>query len=273
MMENVTVTVLGSCAGTEPMPGRHHTSLTIEYRGKLYWFDAGEVCSYTAHLLGIDILAIRALFISHPHLDHVGGLVNLLGTMRKLEGRNTEPARSLSGRTIPVYIPNLRVWEGALSVLAGPKESLYPGFETDAQTYTDGVIFDDSVLKVTALHNRHLGEPSRGKLWQRRKPWQSFSFRIECNGKRLVSSGDVKHVSEVVPLIDTGCDLFMMETGHHQVDEICTYLMENDIPFGKLGFFHHGRAILADPEGECAKARAIVGDRVFIADDSMAIEI
>ena len=142
------LTFLGTCSGTEPMPDRQHTSYVIESDDGVYWFDAGEGCSYTAHLLGIDILAIRALFISHPHLDHVGGLVNLLGTMRKLEGRNTDPARSLAGRTIPVFIPNLRVWNGALSVLAGPKESLHPGFETDAQTYTDGLGFDDGVLKV-----------------------------------------------------------------------------------------------------------------------------
>ena len=261
------LTFLGTCSGTEPMPSRQHTSYVIEHGGGVYWFDAGEGCSYTAHLLGIDILAIRALFISHPHLDHVGGLVNLLGTMRKLEGRNTDSARSLAGRTIPVHIPNLRVWDGALSVLAGPKESQHPGFETDAQTYTDGVIFDDATLKVKALHNLHLGEPADGE------PWQSFSFRIECNGKSLVSSGDIKHVSEVIPLIDKGCDLFIMETGHHQVDEVCTYLMENDVPFGQLGFFHHGRAILADPISECNKARSIVGDRVFVADDGMSIDL
>ena len=96
---------------------------------------------------------------------------------------------------------------------------------------------------------------------------------IECNGKRLVSSGDIRHVSEVTPLIGEGCDLFIMETGHHQVDDVCTYLMENGTPFGQLCFFHHGRAILADPQGECDKARAIVGDRVFIADDGMSLTL
>jgi ribonuclease BN (tRNA processing enzyme) len=257
------LTLLGSCSGTEPMPNRKHTAFVIEHEGGVYWFDAGEGCSHTAHLLGIDVLAIRALFISHPHLDHVGGLVNLLGTIRKLEGRNEDPARSIKDRTIPVRIPNMRVWQGALDVLMGPAESLNWNCTLDVQTYQDGVIFDHEGLKVTALHNRHLGDPPPGA------PWQSFSFRIETASAAIVFSGDVKHVSEVAPLIDEGCDLFLMETGHHLVEEVCTYLLENGVPFGELGFVHHGRAILADPEGECKKARNILGNRVFVADDEM----
>lgn len=261
------LTFLGTCSGTEPMPDRKHTSFVIEHNNDVYWFDAGEGCSYTAHLLGIDMLAIRALFISHTHLDHVGGLVNLLGTMRKLNGRNEDPLRSLTGKTIPAFIPNLNVWNGALTVLTGPAKALNLEFNFNAQTYADGLIFDDGHIKVTALHNRHLGQPEPGD------PWLSYSFGIETSTKRLVSSGDVKHVSEVVPLIGKGCDLFLMETGHHQVEDVCTYLMENDVPFGRLGFFHHGRAILANPQEECAKARSIIGDRVFIADDKMVVTL
>lgn len=261
------LTFLGSCSGTEPMPDRFHTSYVIEHNNGIYWFDAGEGCSYRAHLLGIDILAIQALFISHCHLDHVGGLVNLLGTIRKLEGRNEDPTRSIAGRTIPVRIPTMRVWQGALDVLQGPSDELHLPFLNDAQTYQDGVIFDENGFKVTALHNKHLGEPLPGK------PWQSFSFRIETANKVIVSSGDIKHISEALPLVQDGCDLFMMETGHHQVDEVCTYLMENDVSFGQLGFFHHGRAILANPESERKTAQSIVGDRVFVADDGMTIQL
>ena len=58
------LTFLGTCAGTEPMPDRKHTSFAIEYNGKVYWFDAGAGCSYTAHLLGIDLLSVRAMFFS-----------------------------------------------------------------------------------------------------------------------------------------------------------------------------------------------------------------
>ena len=39
---------LGTCAGTEPMPDRKHASFVLEVGATLYWFDAGEGCSYTA---------------------------------------------------------------------------------------------------------------------------------------------------------------------------------------------------------------------------------
>ena len=51
------------------MPNRRHTSFVIEHRGGVYWFDAGEGCAYTAHLLGVDLLAVQAIFISHVHMD------------------------------------------------------------------------------------------------------------------------------------------------------------------------------------------------------------
>jgi len=260
------VIFLGTCSGTEPMPGRKHTSFVVVYQEDVYWFDAGEGCSYTAHLAGVDLLRVRGIFISHPHMDHVGGLANLLWTMRKLEGRNEDPARSLSGKTVPLFIPNLGVWDGVRQVLGAPGHTWQPGFIVDAQTYEDGVIYNRGGLKVTALHNRHLGQPAEGK------PWQSFSFRIEAGGKSLVFSGDVGDVRELAPLLDA-CDVLLMETGHHKVEDICAYLSGADHAPGRLVFVHHGRAVLADPEGERDKARAILGDRALVADDGMIMEV
>ena len=66
------------------MPGRHHEALTLEIGGKVYWFDAGENCSHKACSLGIDISKIRAIFLSHMHIDHIGGLANLIFTIHKI---------------------------------------------------------------------------------------------------------------------------------------------------------------------------------------------
>ena len=105
---------LGTCAGTEPMPARKHSSTAIELNDTLYFFDAGEGCSYTAHNMGLDLLKIRAIFISHPHLDHVGGLCNLLWTVRKLRyhyGKKTKFDE------IGVYIPTPETFDGVMKIL------------------------------------------------------------------------------------------------------------------------------------------------------------
>ncbi|MHC4715577.1 MAG: MBL fold metallo-hydrolase, partial [Planctomycetota bacterium] len=68
------LTFLGTCSGTEPIEGYRHVSFTLATAGGVYFFDAGGSCAYTAHVMGIDLLAVRAVFISHTHLDHIGGL-------------------------------------------------------------------------------------------------------------------------------------------------------------------------------------------------------
>ena len=258
------LTFLGTCAGTEPIRGRKHTSFVIEHAGKVYWFDAGAGCSYTAHLLGIDLLAVRAIFISHTHMDHIGGLANLLWDIRKIDGLEKDSARRMSGKRVDIFIPDLRVWQGMRQVLEGTEGNFSIDFDLAATDYDDGPVFGAEDFRVRALHNLHLGEPPPGE------PWRSYSFRIEATGKQVVFSGDIKNVSELEPLLDD-CDLLLVETGHHKVEDICVYAREKSVK--RLGFLHHGRAILADPEGEARKAREIFGKEVFFAADGMRIDL
>ncbi len=259
------LTVLGSCSGTEPMPERKHVSFVIEREGKVYWFDAGEGCSYTAHLLGVDLLQVRAIFISHTHMDHVGGLGNLLWNMRKLHGICREPERKLTGKRIDAYTPSLESWTGLMHMLEHTEGGFAIDYEIAAQEVKDGEIFNDGSLRVTAAHNLHLGEPEDGRSWR------SFSFRIEAGPWSVVYSGDVSHVSDVEPILSP-CDLFLMETGHHRVEDVCRWLVEQEAEVGQLMFIHHGRAILEDPEREKRKADAIMPSPVLIAEDGMELD-
>lgn len=108
-----------------------------------------------------------------------------------------------------------------MAILGGAKVvSKFP-FQLNARSYGDGVIYEEGDIQVTACHNKHLGKS---------KPFRSFSFQIEAGSKAIVYSGDVKSIDDFAQLID-GCDLLLMETGHHKVAvgviETVWYLPEN----------------------------------------------
>jgi ribonuclease BN (tRNA processing enzyme) len=169
----------------------------------------------------------------------------------------------LAGRSIEAFIPDLGVWEGILTIIAGTKAMPSFPFQLNARSYGDGVIYGEDDVQITACHNKHLGDS---------EPFRSFSFRIEAGSKAIVYSGDDKSIDDFAQLID-GCEFLLMETGHHKVEDVCVYLRDSMMRFGQLGFIHHGRAILRNAEMELRKAREILGDKVFIANDGMVKEL
>jgi len=246
--------IFGTCSGTEPYPGRHHCAFAIEHNKRLYWFDAGEGCAYTAHVMGVDLLRLRKVVISHPHIDHVGGLANLLWTVRKL----IKVQKRLPGHRIELLLPDLRIWDG-VSFLSGM------GSEIAVREYADGLLYDDDGFRVTALHNRHL-------LHMPGQPWRSFGFLIECEGRRVVYSGDTKGMEDFAPLMD-GCDLLLMETGHHHPPEVARELLARGMFPGKLAYIHHGRDILDRYDEQVRALEGIVPGRYIILEDATTLEI
>lgn len=253
--------ILGSCSGTEPMLGRHHTALALEHNGALYFFDAGEGCAHTAHVIGLDLLQVRHIFLTHPHQDHVGGLGHLLWTIRKLVVRQ----RLASLPDIHVHTPSLRQFSALLDFLGETEGGFTCNFAICPEPLQSGryELADD--LLVEAQPNCHLGQPSDGI-------WRSFSFRITCNGKRLVFSGDVSHIRELDNWT-AQCDWLLMETGHHAPVEVCRHLREREADIGNLLFVHHGRELLERTHEAKEAATAAWGKEVLVAYDRMVLTL
>ena len=93
-----------------------------------------------------------------------------------------------------------------------------------------------------------------------------FVFGANAENKKIVYSADVSDIDDIKDFISDGCDILLVETGHHNSQEICKKIKEHNYPIAQLMFLHHGRAILADYDGELKRCQQIIPSVIFCND-------
>ena len=260
--------IWGCLSGTEPMPGKHHTSWALEKDGWLWWFDAGENCSRMAHLQGYDVRKIKKLFISHTHGDHIGGLYNLFLTMNKLNSLDSryDDSKLIPAVEIEAIVPDPEIVEMTKKILFFLRDKEPDSLKISSRRTQEGVLCDCDGVKVECIRNHHIEPKADGRGC-------SYSFRIKAEGKTIVASGDVRSTADLAPFLEEGCDLLLMETGHHSAPKLCQEWKDKNYKIGKVLFIHHGREILRDQSEVAERCASIRGEAVAFAYDGMEMEL
>jgi ribonuclease BN (tRNA processing enzyme) len=260
------ITFLGTSAGSVPLGERRHASFVLEQGDGLYWIDAGEGCSRTAHLAGLDVLKTRGIFITHMAMDHIGGLPHLLWAIRKVNDQH--PDRPLAGKEFHLLIPHAVAWHGVIEMVEATTHCNFArDFVLRVLQYHDGKAFDDGVLRVTACHNSHQGKPFTNR------DWRSYGFRLEAAGKAVVYTGDVDALEETEPLFRDPCDLAVVDASHRNLEAICAFLGQGRFSIRRLVLFHLNAKVQADPAAAVATVKKLLGLEPLIPAEGQSIEL
>ena len=261
MANELRLTFFGTAAGF-PTPVRPRTTAIGLWRGtSLYLFDAGDGVAGQFAQAGISLEALRAVFITHLHADHVGGLPLLIQWLQL--NRRTAP--------LPIHLPDASL-EGVRDYLH--LLYLWPmsQFPVDLLPVTRGVVHDDNGVRVTAIHSRHLegGESSRAKAGERVES-QAFSYLVGVEGKTIYFSGDLAEPEEAAEQADR-VDLAVVELAHFTAEELGAAFSASNLPRLALTHINDGFEPFEDEIPGRVRAAGFDGD-IVVATDGMEMEL
>ena len=245
------LTVVG-CGDAFGAGNRLQTAYFVRSETSTFLIDCGATTLIGLSRLGLSPNDIDAVFVSHLHGDHIGGLPWLL-----------IHAKYVGQRTRPLVIVGPKSTEDRFITLT---EAVYPGtlasginFDLEFVEHQEQVPLELNGVTVTPFEVHHpSGAPP-------------YAMRFEVDGKILSFTGDTGWV-DVLPEVSQGADLFISECFQYD-DEMPMHLDYKtiDANYERLAA---KRVLLTHMGQEMLDARAEVDpSRYELAEDGMVIDL
>ena len=196
---------LGTNGGPVAEIGHSQPANALQVGNDIYLIDAGDGAAGQLIKAGFKLQQVQAVFLSHLHFDHTGGVLAVLGSRMQT---NTRSLLTIYGP------PGTREFvDGLLAGIAPIMKAAYgmPGQEWQANVevkeLVDGSIVELEGVKVTAAENSHFAIPDSANVPEKAK---SLSLRFDLADRSIVYTGDTGP-SENVERLAKGADLLVSE--------------------------------------------------------------
>ena len=209
------ITFLGSSHGV-PEPHRRCASILIEVGENRYFVDMGTQSIEKLIDRKISIDSVKAIFITHMHGDHTDGLFSFIDLCNWYY-KSANPKIFL-----PIDAQRVR---HVFADWIGCNGNTLRDF--DFLQYDAGLVYDDSIIRITAYKTKHTEN--------------SHAFLLEAEGKRVLFSGDLfRDPSQDFPVqaLEKPLDLAICECAHFEATAYLPFL-EGNPNLKKLCFNHY----------------------------------
>ncbi len=230
------VKVLGSSSGIATA-NRFHSSVLIKSNNKLYLFDCGEPVSSLLVRNGFNPAKVEKIFISHMHIDHLGGLPQLIQYMQ-ITRREEQ---------LHIYMPQegLKVFQEFLQSVYLFKEIM--AFDLSLHSIDELENNATGGFSVIAVPNTHLQSLAQfGAEYGYVNKGESYSFiaalKEDDRVIRIAYTGDIANCSELDVLLQSRVELLITEFAHFSIEQ---FAAKNDLlkNAGKILLTHIGPAL------------------------------
>jgi len=272
-MSAFTVTITGTASGVSTATRRHQCIAVETARGagagaggaggagQLFLLDCGDGTAHELLRLGLPVAKLKALFVSHMHADHTGGIPQLV---QDLDLSHNHPEYMPQVDELDVAMPpsGIELLHELLGATVRPFDEIRCG--PRLQPLSAEWTYESAGVTWDCLETAH--RPGENT---------SFAFRARCEGHTLVYSGDMRSVAELEPWLAEGgggVDLLVMEGAHiFPLEESLALAAPHNV----------GRVVLShispnwdtrDDELAAASEKAMPG-RVRVGHDGMKIEV